>query len=135
METGVIEPRPERNARGQKTLRNPIGCVGTGLHTGAKVSLTLHPAEPDGGIRFVRQEDVYGKSYEDIRRRVPDNTRMRDILKVTVKVDLREGLRRTMGWFLEEAAAGGGRDRVVTADMARRATARPRKVAAAPRRG
>ena len=83
----------------------------------------------------MRQEDVYGKSYEDIRRRVPDNTRMRDVLQVTPKVDLREGLRRTMGWFLEEAAEGGGRDRVVTAEMAKRATAKPRKAVAAPRRG
>ena len=40
----------------QRTLRNPIGCVGTGLHTGAKVSLTLHPAEADSGIRFVRYD-------------------------------------------------------------------------------
>jgi UDP-3-O-[3-hydroxymyristoyl] N-acetylglucosamine deacetylase len=42
--------------RGQRTLRNPIGCVGTGLHTGAKVSLTLHPAGPDSGVRFVRYD-------------------------------------------------------------------------------
>ena len=40
----------------QKTLRNSIGCVGTGLHTGAKVSLTLHPAEPESGVRFVRYD-------------------------------------------------------------------------------
>ena len=43
-------------ARGQRTLRNPIGCVGTGLHSGAKVSLTLHPAGPDSGVRFVRYD-------------------------------------------------------------------------------
>jgi UDP-3-O-[3-hydroxymyristoyl] N-acetylglucosamine deacetylase len=43
-------------ARHQTTLRNPIGCVGTGLHTGAKVSLTLHPAEPDSGVCFVRYD-------------------------------------------------------------------------------
>jgi UDP-3-O-[3-hydroxymyristoyl] N-acetylglucosamine deacetylase len=48
--------RFEANPRGQRTLRNPIGCVGTGLHTGAKVSLTLHPAEPDSGVRFVRYD-------------------------------------------------------------------------------
>jgi len=40
----------------QRTLRNPIGCVGTGLHTGAKVSLTLRPAEADSGIRMVRYD-------------------------------------------------------------------------------
>jgi UDP-3-O-[3-hydroxymyristoyl] N-acetylglucosamine deacetylase len=40
----------------QRTLRNPIGCVGTGLHTGARVSVTLHPAEADSGIRFLRYD-------------------------------------------------------------------------------
>ena len=40
----------------QRTLRNPIGCVGTGLHTGAKVSLSLRPAGPDSGIRIVRYD-------------------------------------------------------------------------------
>lgn len=38
----------------QHTLRNRISCTGIGLHSGAKVSLTLHPAEPDTGIVFVR---------------------------------------------------------------------------------
>jgi UDP-3-O-[3-hydroxymyristoyl] N-acetylglucosamine deacetylase len=45
-----------RNGAIQRTLRNPIGCVGTGLHTGARVSLTLHPSEPDSGIRFLRYD-------------------------------------------------------------------------------
>jgi UDP-3-O-[3-hydroxymyristoyl] N-acetylglucosamine deacetylase len=40
----------------QRTLRNRIGCVGTGLHTGARVSLTLHPAAPGTGIRFRRYD-------------------------------------------------------------------------------
>jgi UDP-3-O-[3-hydroxymyristoyl] N-acetylglucosamine deacetylase len=43
-------------ARGQRTLRHAIGCVGTGLHTGAKVSLTLHPSPPDTGVQFVRYD-------------------------------------------------------------------------------
>ncbi len=45
-----------RNACNQRTLRSPIGCVGTGLHTGARVSLTLHPDKPDSGIRFLRYD-------------------------------------------------------------------------------
>ena len=54
----MFEPGTDRDtkARGQRTLGNPIGCVGTGLHTGARVSLTLHPAEPDSGIRFMRYD-------------------------------------------------------------------------------
>ena len=89
------------------------------------------------GIRFVRQEDVYGKSYEDIRRRVPENSRMRQVLGVSPEVDLREGLRRTMAWFLESEASrgGGGDDRVVTAAVARKATAQPGRSAPAARAG
>lgn len=52
----------------------------------------------------VKFEQVYGKSYEDVPRRVPDPTRMRTILKVTPKVELEEGLTRTIAWFQEERA-------------------------------
>ena len=38
----------------QQTLRNRISCTGVGLHSGSKVSLTLHPAEADTGIMFAR---------------------------------------------------------------------------------
>ena len=42
----------------QRTLRTSIGCVGVGLHSGVKTSLTLHPAEPDSGIRFLRTDQA-----------------------------------------------------------------------------
>ena len=38
----------------QRTLKNSIGCCGTGLHTGDKVVMTLHPGEPNSGIVFHR---------------------------------------------------------------------------------
>ena len=38
----------------QRTLRHSIGCVGVGLHSGARVALTLHPAPVGHGIRFRR---------------------------------------------------------------------------------
>jgi len=50
-------------------------------------------------IRFVAKEDVYGNSYEDIARRVPDNGRMRKILGVEAGTPLRDGLARTIEWF------------------------------------
>ena len=43
-----------RNILKQKTLKNSIGCSGVGLHTGAKVTMTILPAEADSGIRFKR---------------------------------------------------------------------------------
>jgi UDP-3-O-[3-hydroxymyristoyl] N-acetylglucosamine deacetylase len=56
---GPLEARHEDFA--QRTLRHPIGCVGTGLHTGARVSLTLHPSAPDSGIRFLRYDRRGGR--------------------------------------------------------------------------
>jgi len=50
-------------------------------------------------LRFVSQESVYGPSYEDIPRRVPDARLMNEILKVDAKVPLEEGLRQTLEWY------------------------------------
>jgi UDP-3-O-[3-hydroxymyristoyl] N-acetylglucosamine deacetylase/3-hydroxyacyl-[acyl-carrier-protein] dehydratase len=38
----------------QKTLKESVCFEGQGLHTGGRVKLTVHPAEPDSGIRFCR---------------------------------------------------------------------------------
>lgn len=43
----------------QTTLLRSISCVGVGLHSGAKVALTLNPAEVDSGIR-IRRTDLPG---------------------------------------------------------------------------
>ena len=40
----------------QHTLRNPISCVGVGLHTGRTIHLTLRPAPVDSGIVFHRTD-------------------------------------------------------------------------------
>ena len=40
----------------QRTLASSIHCLGVGLHSGVKASMTLHPAEPDTGIVFVRSD-------------------------------------------------------------------------------
>ena len=53
-------------------------------------------------IAFVPQEAVYGRSYEDIPRRVPEIGRMRDVLGVIPKVSLEDGLRYTIDYFRSE---------------------------------
>ena len=40
----------------QRTVRRQISCVGIGLHSGNKVTLSLRPAPPDFGIRFRRTD-------------------------------------------------------------------------------
>ena len=40
----------------QRTLKNSIHCSGIGLHSGAKVNMTLHAAAPNVGIVFRRTD-------------------------------------------------------------------------------
>ncbi|WP_404379388.1 UDP-3-O-acyl-N-acetylglucosamine deacetylase [Caenispirillum salinarum] len=47
----------------QRTLKTSISCTGVALHTGAKVTMTLRPAEPDTGIVF-RRTDIAGRGAE-----------------------------------------------------------------------
>ncbi len=49
------KPRPIA----QRTLKGPISCTGTGLHSGRKVTMQLLPAPPNHGIVF-RRRDVAG---------------------------------------------------------------------------
>jgi UDP-3-O-[3-hydroxymyristoyl] N-acetylglucosamine deacetylase len=46
---------PTEHAR-RKTLKAPIGCVGDGLHSGRRISLTMHPAAAGAGIQFRRTD-------------------------------------------------------------------------------
>src|SRR5512133_3783462 len=38
----------------QTTLRDHTDLCGVGVHSGLPVTLTLHPSDPDTGLRFVR---------------------------------------------------------------------------------
>ncbi len=44
----------------QRTFRQSISCIGTGLHTGSKVKLTLCPSVADSGIVFRRTDVAAG---------------------------------------------------------------------------
>ena len=44
---------------------------------------------------------MYGESYEDVLRRIPDVTRMREILGIVADTPLEEGLRKTIEYFTQ----------------------------------
>lgn len=58
----------------QRTLRSSIGCVGVGLHSGAKVALSLHPARAGSGIQFVRKDQVVEQPVRALFDQVCDTT-------------------------------------------------------------
>jgi UDP-3-O-[3-hydroxymyristoyl] N-acetylglucosamine deacetylase len=57
----------------QKTLKAPIHCRGIGLHSGAHIEMSLHPAAPNTGIRF-RRSDMNGVEIEASWRNVVEST-------------------------------------------------------------
>lgn len=65
-------------------------------------------------IVYVPQEEVYGKSYEDIQRRVPDITRMRQVLGVDPSTPLEDGLKATYDWFLDQQSRETKQPRAMT---------------------
>jgi nucleoside-diphosphate-sugar epimerase len=93
-------------------LKDPVNGhavnVGVDVETSvldfARLMLELY-GSVESKIRFVSQEEVYGDSYEDIPRRVPDNTKMRKLLGVEPTISLREGTARAIEWFRREANA------------------------------
>jgi UDP-glucose 4-epimerase len=50
-------------------------------------------------VIFVPQETIYGSSYEDVPRRVPDTSAMETILNAKVETPLEEGLKLTIDYF------------------------------------
>ena len=67
----------------------------------AKLMIDLF-GETKSKIKLVTKEEIYGNSYEDIQRRVPDNSKMKSLLGVTPKISLREGVKLSMDWFRSE---------------------------------
>jgi nucleoside-diphosphate-sugar epimerase len=59
------------------------------------IALTGHTA----GVVDVPGEDFFGKNFEDIPRRVPDVSALKDVLGFEASVTLDEGLRRTLAAF------------------------------------
>ncbi len=53
---------PSAPALRQRTLKSSISCSGVGLHSGKRVTLALHPAAPDSGIRFHRTDIAGGQA-------------------------------------------------------------------------
>ncbi len=51
-----LEQHGGAESSAQKTMRGKIHCTGVGLHTGAKVSMTLQPSDINTGITFVRTD-------------------------------------------------------------------------------
>ncbi len=89
-------------AAGTKPEANgEIFNIGTDVETPIKelAEMMIKVSGAKSTVKFVTQESIYGKSYEDIQRRVPKVERMNRILGVRAETPLEEGLRKTWEWF------------------------------------
>ena len=75
----------------QRTLRRPISCVGIGLHSGNKVTLSLKPSAVDSGIRF-RRSDLGGLEVPATVQHVGGINYATGLMRDAVKVDTVEHL-------------------------------------------
>ena len=49
----------------QKTLARSVNFTGIGLHQGQPVSMTIHPASANHGLRFVRTDLPHRPRHQD----------------------------------------------------------------------
>ncbi len=89
----------------QRTLKNTIRATGVGLHTGDKVYLTLHPSEPNTGIRF-RRVDLDVPVMIEARPENVGETKLSTTL-------VREGVKVSTVEHLLSALAGLGIDNAI----------------------
>ena len=85
----------------QQTLKAPISFSGTGLHTGVKVTMTVHPAPENSGIVF-RRIDLEGKpEIPALCDYVTDTSRGTTIEKDGARVEIADYVARNFpGTFL-----------------------------------
>jgi UDP-3-O-[3-hydroxymyristoyl] N-acetylglucosamine deacetylase/3-hydroxyacyl-[acyl-carrier-protein] dehydratase len=70
----------------QQTLNRPASYSGVGLHSGNRVTMTLLPAPPNGGIRF-RRVDLEGKPEIEARvENVVENNRSTTLAKGNARI-------------------------------------------------
>lgn len=76
----------------QRTLKNIIRATGVGLHTGENVYLTLHPAEPDTGIRFRRSDIGESAIVDATPENVGDTTMSTTLIQNGIRISTVEHL-------------------------------------------
>ena len=68
----------------------------------AKLLKEISGTPGEAKIEFIPYDEIsQGRKYQDVMRRVPDTSKLTEVLGVTAKVGLREGMRRAFLWQKE----------------------------------
>jgi len=108
---GIIRSSEVKEAEGEAIN------LGTNRETSvldlAKMMIKIYGGKAE--IQFVEQEGIYGTSYQDIKRRVPDVSKAKRLLNWEPKISLEDGLSKTVEWFKEQYQAEENRDQILAA--------------------
>ena len=63
----------------------------------------------DSGIKYISYEEAYGEGFEDMKRRIPDISKIRDLIGWTPKVDLDGLLTTVIDYYKEHMPLHPGR--------------------------
>lgn len=93
--------------RCQMALMDNPDAVGEIFNVGSSEEVTIEGLArriiqltgSDSPIRFVPYEDAYGSGFEDMRRRVPDTSKIKDLLGFTPDSHLDDILKDVIGFF------------------------------------
>jgi nucleoside-diphosphate-sugar epimerase len=86
---------------------NPI-AIGQAFNIGSMTETTIGQAADliaeltGAAIKNIETSVALGPSYEDLARRIPDNTKAREVLGWSPEITLQEGLARTIAWARED---------------------------------
>ncbi|HEY3750262.1 MAG TPA: NAD-dependent epimerase/dehydratase family protein [Pseudonocardiaceae bacterium] len=86
---------------------NPV-AIGQAFNIGSMTETTIGQvaeliADLTGAaIKNIETSVALGPSYEDLARRIPDNTKARTVLGWSPEITLKEGLERTIAWARED---------------------------------
>lgn len=88
----------------RETAKNKVFNIGTEdeitMEELSRKIMALSKKDPE--TRFVSKKEFLGRDYDDVPRRAPDNTCMKEVLGVKPKISLDEGLKRTYEWFRKQ---------------------------------
>lgn len=75
--------------------------IGSMTETKIREAIELIGELTGAATKVIDTSEKLGQSYEDLTRRIPDNTKARNLLGWTPDTTLREGLTRTVAWAKE----------------------------------
>lgn len=95
---------------GMVSLANHPGAVGEIFNLGGKQEITISDlakkikrlTKSNSQIVYLPYEEVYGEGFEDMRHRIPDTTKIRNLIGYVPKVGLDEALRKTIEYHISK---------------------------------